>query len=197
MLHSTCTDRGVLHFRPSRMIERKRPVCATGRALFMKLCTKCSVVKPIEMFCKSKSTRDGLQWRCKSCSKEYARAYNAKFPGNCTARLKIWRSENREKNRATKKAWRNKNKEKVRHWKKKRKYGISLIGTNELLVMQGGLCAICGKDIKNNFHIDHDHLSKKVRGLLCPGCNIGIGHLKESIPVLNGAIAYIQKHLVG
>jgi hypothetical protein len=38
---------------------------------------------------------------------------------------------------------------------------------------QGNLCAICGK--ADNLHIDHDHNTGKIRGLLCAKCNIALG----------------------
>ena len=39
---------------------------------------------------------------------------------------------------------------------------------------QGGSCAVCRKPI-SKFHIDHNHNTGKVRGLLCHRCNVMIG----------------------
>jgi|TARA_R100001530_G_C4293765_1_gene148693 hypothetical protein len=80
---------------------------------------------------------------------------------------------------------------------------INNIEYNSILKKQNGVCAICGvrpnKDKK--FFIDHRHLSgvkKKsggyVRGLLCVGCNSGIGFLKDNIKNLLEAIKYIKFH---
>jgi hypothetical protein len=44
-------------------------------------------------------------------------------------------------------------------------------------------------------NIDHCHTTGKVRGLLCNGCNTGIGMFKESIPALLKAADYIFEHV--
>lgn len=54
------------------------------------------------------------------------------------------------------------------------KYGIWPEERQVLFVKQRGRCAICGKpenECKRALHIDHDHATKKVRGLLCFYCN--------------------------
>lgn len=43
-----------------------------------------------------------------------------------------------------------------------------------MLLEQGGVCAICGNPPKEGgrrLHVDHDHRTGKVRGLLCFRCN--------------------------
>lgn len=43
---------------------------------------------------------------------------------------------------------------------------------DELLEAQGGVCAICGRPPKTRrLHLDHDHKTMRVRGLLCHRCN--------------------------
>lgn len=59
-----------------------------------------------------------------------------------------------------------------------------------MLDAQGGWCAICRAAPAT--HIDHDHATGQVRGVLCPQCNIGIGCLKESIANLEAAIRYLN-----
>jgi hypothetical protein len=64
-----------------------------------------------------------------------------------------------------------------------------------MLESQNNSCAICGGDAgQRSFSVDHDHISGKVRGLLCRGCNVGIGNLKDDIEILEKAIEYIKKH---
>ena len=62
-----------------------------------------------------------------------------------------------------------------------------------LYKLQGGTCAICHGVNESGRHlgIDHDHTTKKVRGLLCTKCNIGLGHLATSA-VLQEAINYLE-----
>ena len=42
--------------------------------------------------------------------------------------------------------------------------------------------------------VDHDHSTDKVRGVLCNGCNAGLGHLKDSKLIMNKAIRYLECH---
>jgi hypothetical protein len=77
----------------------------------------------------------------------------------------------------------------------RRQYGISLKQFDELLEFQGGGCAICNKRIdgeRRRMNIDHDHNTGKVRGLLCTGCNTGIGHLGDNIEGLKKALYYLE-----
>lgn len=63
---------------------------------------------------------------------------------------------------------------------------------------QDGKCAICGKPealaAKGTFHIDHDHETGFVRGLLCSACNLGIGHFRDDPILMLKAIRYLRKH---
>lgn len=56
---------------------------------------------------------------------------------------------------------------------------------------QRGLCAICRKKPKGRLHVDHDHRTGKVRGLLCQQCNHGLGLFYDSIKSLRTAIMYL------
>jgi predicted RNA-binding Zn-ribbon protein involved in translation (DUF1610 family) len=77
----------------------------------------------------------------------------------------------------------------------RKQYGISTHQFAELLEFQGGGCAICAKPIENirrRMNIDHDHETNKVRGILCTGCNTGIGHLGDNIEGLQRALYYLE-----
>jgi hypothetical protein len=65
-----------------------------------------------------------------------------------------------------------------------------------MILSQDNKCNICKNKFvdKKKIHIDHDHESKKVRGLLCINCNIGIGMLKDSQEILQSAINYLNYH---
>lgn len=84
-----------------------------------------------------------------------------------------------------------------------RLYGISLQDWEALFAAQEGACAICGDtempiDIRTGkpfmLAIDHDHATGKLRELLCPLCNNGLGCFKDSVSRLHLAIAYLKKH---
>ncbi len=73
-----------------------------------------------------------------------------------------------------------------------RNYGITQTEYEAMHVAQGGRCAICRTlNEEEVLHVDHDHESGEVRGLLCRACNLGIGHL-GSIEVMLAAINYLQ-----
>jgi len=77
----------------------------------------------------------------------------------------------------------------------RRQYGISMEEFEGLLEFQGGGCAICSKpieELRRRMNIDHDHKSGKVRGILCSGCNTGLGHLGDNIEGLKKALYYLE-----
>lgn len=78
----------------------------------------------------------------------------------------------------------------------KKHYGLSLAQYNEMYLLQGGKCAICSQpeaSFKRKLHVDHNHSTGQVRGLLCTQCNPGIGYFQESIERLEMALTYLKK----
>jgi hypothetical protein len=66
-----------------------------------------------------------------------------------------------------------------------------------LLAAQGGGCAICGATTSGDrwnghLHIDHDHKTGTVRGLLCQKCNQGLGWFKHEAKLLQAAAKYLR-----
>lgn len=74
------------------------------------------------------------------------------------------------------------------------KYGISLGEFNKMVEQQANLCALCKQpeSVKPRLSVDHDHITGKVRGLLCHQCNVGLGHFHDSIRLLEAAQDYLQ-----
>jgi hypothetical protein len=56
---------------------------------------------------------------------------------------------------------------------------------------QGGVCAVC-QEVKT-LVVDHDHDTGKVRGLLCHGCNVGIGLLGDKSASVGRAARYLAE----
>jgi hypothetical protein len=73
-----------------------------------------------------------------------------------------------------------------------RKYGLTFKQMFSMIKKQKK-CAICEKPLQN-FVVDHDHTTGKVRELLCSQCNTGLGLFKENETYLLNAIIYIEKH---
>jgi hypothetical protein len=79
--------------------------------------------------------------------------------------------------------------------------GSSKTEYHTLFTEQGGKCAICGAIAGHRskfgkicrLAIDHNHRTKKVRGLLCNNCNRGLGRFKDSIENLEAAIRYLKR----
>lgn len=64
-----------------------------------------------------------------------------------------------------------------------------------MLKSQKSLCAICNKKIRygrGNSGIDHNHKTKKIRGILCNKCNIALSYIENS-KWLKEALKYINK----
>lgn len=72
-----------------------------------------------------------------------------------------------------------------------KQYRVTIDDIKKIILEQGEKCAICNKKIK--LHIDHNHKTGEVRGLLCPKCNQGIGLFEENINYLLKAVLYIKK----
>ena len=71
-------------------------------------------------------------------------------------------------------------------------YGMSFQDYEDVLAAQGGVCAICHQPPNHQlFHVDHNHVTNKGRGLLCAGCNLSLGHLA---PYLDQAKQYLEKN---
>lgn len=72
-----------------------------------------------------------------------------------------------------------------------RKYGLSSEVYQEMLSEQGGRCAICRRKVR--LHVDHDHQSGVVRGLLCFQCNVGLGGFRDNPVLLKRAVKYLME----
>lgn len=70
-------------------------------------------------------------------------------------------------------------------------YGMSVQQVAELV--ETGKCHICGSSGEGEFHVDHDHSTGAVRGLLCKRCNFGIGWFRDSPELLARAIHYLTR----
>jgi hypothetical protein len=77
----------------------------------------------------------------------------------------------------------------------KSNYGITLVDYQEMLSAQGGACAICRCQSDRTLHVDHDHKTGAVRGLLCRNCNRGLGCLKDDATTLQNAAEYLKRWL--
>jgi len=79
------------------------------------------------------------------------------------------------------------------------KYGVTEEAYQVLEQVQNHKCKICGihiNEIKQKvFDVDHDHATGRVRGLLCGGCNRGLGAFKDNPTSVLKAIQYLKGNL--
>lgn len=86
---------------------------------------------------------------------------------------------------------------KKREWHLKTTFGISVDDYNRMFDEQNGCCNICLKHqitFKIRLAVDHDHVTGKIRGLLCEACNTSLGKFEDSIDNLERALQYLKKH---
>lgn len=115
---------------------------------------------------------------------------------------KEWKAKNKEVLSLKFKEWRTK---KIaidpQHDKKRnvKRYGIDLSTYNLMLDSQDGHCACCptkpgAENMGRGLAVDHDHVTGRVRGLLCGKCNSMLGYAKDDRVLLLTAIDYLEKH---
>lgn len=150
----------------------------------MKLCQVCRISKPTVEFYKRKASQDGLARLCKKCQKDYDTKRGSKG------------AYRRKKARVTKQ-WRKKHPHRTKlndirkHYQ--RHYGLTLDDYDRMQLAQNGVCAICKKpDPNKRLSVDHNHMTKQIRGLLCHNCNVALGLLKDNPYVLDNAATYLR-----
>lgn len=79
------------------------------------------------------------------------------------------------------------------------KYKLNSDDYSALIKEQNNVCKICGKQESGVFRgkqkrlsVDHNHITGKIRGLLCSSCNVGLGVFKDSPDLLRKAIKYLD-----
>ncbi len=112
---------------------------------------------------------------------------------------RLWRAYNRERYLAASKAYHLSHMSEAkagnrrRHYK--RKYGITEEQFARMVELQGNRCGICGGSEpggKVGWHLDHDHKTGKLRGILCNSCNLSLGGFHDDIALLESALRYLK-----
>jgi len=188
-----------------------------------KTCTKCDQSKNISEFPPSANHSLGVRNECRPCTARINREREArKAPKSVRALNYRLKAEGRkhcvycdttkllgqfpgEPGRGVHKG---KCLECTADTRMKSNYGITRAQYDDLLAAQGGGCAICGTTSPGGgrgarkFYVDHDHsccsgrtsCGACVRGLLCNGCNLVLGIVKDDVTHLREAIAYLEAH---
>lgn len=157
------------------------------------------------------------KFKCQKCDNEVHRK-ETKLCMKCraldnTGKIKVNKEDQKEKRRIYKKKYFQKNKDKIYNRRKnnpiniekrqqyyiKSRYGISLEQYKQMLIDKNYCCDICGYKQPPNatkmqkLYIDHDHKTKRIRGLICSNCNAALGYLRDNIAVVEQASKYLKK----
>lgn len=143
----------------------------------MKTCLRCRTPKPLDDFHRNKNVKDGRSKVCKICCSKYGKRYYVKNKEKILQQTKAYRDSKTIDER--------------REWDFKKKYGITVQQYKEMFQRQGGGCKICGQPA-SRLHVDHDHTTEAVRGLLCSNCNRGLGCFLDDPQLLEKASWYLK-----
>jgi hypothetical protein len=162
--------KGCLKCAAKERMRQRYPEHAAALKTGHKICGSCNEKKSLSMFSNSPSRSTGFSGWCKECENKHKRT----------------KYQNRIRNSNLK------------------KYGLDQKGYENLLKKQGNKCKICGINAEDApgvgsskggvLCVDHDHLTSKVRGLLCSKCNTGLGLFFDDISNLEKAILYLKEN---
>lgn len=161
----------------------------------LKRCSKCGEEK--ELICLYENTQyaGGRNSRCKTCLAVVAKERYKRNIKTISARMSDYRAKNRLSIRSKYRAYYQNNKGKCRDSRLRRTYGIDQSKYDELNKIQGNSCAICNKPPPFSkmgvLHIDHDHKTGEIRGLLCPRCNMILSLVENSPEILAATARYL------
>ena len=161
-----------------------------------KICSRCNINKKLIMFKKDSRRWDQRHGVCNKCIGEQHKlrmnidsAYRLRIN---SIKSKYYYSNKGSKNN---RIYRQNNRRNRKAYLLQKMYNLSLGNYNKLFTKQKGKCAICCTKLvrSKSIHVDHDHITHKIRGLLCHNCNLGLGHFKDRINILKKAIQYLEK----
>jgi len=126
-----------------------------------------------------------LAWKKKNIERvnEYNRAWSAEYRKNNKQNIKEWFM-----------AWDKNTKQYKKNATLKHVYGITLEDYENMYISQEGKCITCHK-FYEVLCVDHNHLTGKVRGLLCRNCNTALGVINDNIVILENMIVYLENEV--
>ncbi|PSM39982.1 recombination endonuclease VII [Streptomyces dioscori] len=173
----------------------------------MKKCSACQKVLPVSAFARNKSRPDGLQANCRECAAEYYRERQEAKGRTVRVKVPVPRGHKRcpqceevkshaewERNQTSSDGWasycRPCRAERNRVSYFQRKYGLTPAELDAMIAEQQGICCICLSAPAG--HVDHDHETGRVRGVLCFSCNAALGQFKDRPDVIRRAATYVE-----
>jgi hypothetical protein len=170
-----------VHYINTREIETQRAATSLERlqaANATKKCAGCGTARSLDQFVRDSRSADGLKRLCKPCDEKVSREYRERSEVKSRETIRL-RDHNLEFN-----------------------YGVSSAIYDAISASQDHKCAnaACSAtradmETSKGFHLDHDHKTGVVRGVLCRGCNVTLGNAGDSASVLQGLIQYLADHM--
>lgn len=177
----------------------------------MKRCPKCGVEKSVDEFGKNSGSRDGRTTYCLPCARQTGKdSYQARMlrdPDGQRAKtrrsLSTYRERYPDRVRESQREWyENGGREWTLRRARERLYGLTVEDYQRLLILQGGVCAICQRPERRRNRageirelcVDHDHATGAVRGLLCTDCNQALGLFEDDTRRLIEAVSYLRRN---
>lgn len=159
----------------------------------MRTCKRCGKEKSEGEFYLRDAASGRRRGTCKACDKAREREKYAEDPDYYKVKAARWAAENAERDRQLRR--RNKPDQ-----HRRQKYGITPEQYEAMKAEQGGRCAICRDPLaepesgRRSPHVDHCHRTGANRGILCHGCNTGIGSLRDDPEIVARALAYLRRY---
>lgn len=157
------------------------------------ICSKCKVERKETLFHKDKHKLSGRRPDCKYCQAEYHAKNKKTRNQQCN---KNWHTKYKYTYKEINKKRYLNNKLKARDFRLKNMYGIGIEEFEVMFNNQKGCCKICSRhqsELDQTIFVDHCHVTKKVRGLLCRSCNFLLGAARDKVSILNSAINYLNE----
>ncbi len=163
-----------------------------------KFCCSCQEIKVLDDFYNHPKGKFGKMSSCKKC--EAIRAKTTRSTPEGKAKLKKYNDYYLKFGKKPKTSNPPKKRkpytyEQRAKWKLKGKYGISVEEYQRLAEAQNYCCLGCGtrqSELKKTLFVDHCHVTKTVRGLLCQNCNFAVGCFQDNPGVCANAIKYLK-----
>jgi hypothetical protein len=163
----------------------------------VKVCNRCLESKSLDAFYANPAGRGGLRPECIECTKERCKKWYARNSAREVERVRQWALANPHKVAQRVAAAKGSLEKKLSDRKShlKRKYGMTLDDYERMFEEQGGVCAICSKPRpeERTLHVDHDHVTGVIRGLLCFRCNNALGDFDEEFELFRKAADYLDR----
>lgn len=129
---------------------------------------------------------------CKPCYDKWLKLTNPVYKSAQISNTTIWARNNPDKMRIIQERRKEKDRKDPNTKTKQRKqllkkYNLTLEQYSDMLKKQDGKCALCYRASKpgKHLHVDHDHDTLRVRGLLCHQCNWYMGTVDADPSILD------------